>query len=728
MSALRSSRRSVPRRRYTVDAFEGIEELQSDKSSGDEDSQGEVDEDEDEDDDDTDAFQAGAESPVPSDDDMSAIVELGAVEEVEDDLDSNAGERDLDDNISIASDPELVNPLPRKLVKRKLKEFREPTEMAYMRGVLDNAEIHNRMSKLRRRLHYFGPTTEDTDMLIKARTKWGLEACYPSRKPKKDESGGFGYTSAYQREMASAEENWKWYHEGGGKGAFKKRLAARALSAGEARSYLPHDDNGERHFVMGGIEEQRLYHLKPRQSIYLAGPFEKIPPPGQKWKENLPKDYKTGYVLNLGARIQAMDWASSQLGSKHYLAVSVHPQRSAPQGAPAFSAQPVYNSSIQLWEFTADNTGRIAKATPPRLCKVICTSVGDIKALKWCQIPAKESAVLGFLAFISADGGVRVLAVGKPPPDSSTGYVLVEKFAFEAKPPNTVCSALTWLSSTRLAVACANGCVGIWDVAESLQSPKANPRPILYGSLSTSYIMQLTSGWPSHPQMLMATSMNGFESLTDLSQPFPFTPCGTTLSARSRIGQPVILWNEFIKCALSAEDNHIVRAYPLRRWFGTIGLTKCQSHVSCMAVSPCHPFILTGTVGGDVVGNNPIRRVADGGKGTLWSQTWFSHEWRRPTQEEETAADAPPDNAGNKTAFGMTGLTRFVDGFKVERITLQNSTAGASSNARNGILFTTIYEEKTAITAVAWNPNLHVGGWAAAGMADGLLRVEDIAG
>nr|GFD59361.1 hypothetical protein [Tanacetum cinerariifolium] len=83
--------------------------------------------------------------------------------------------------------------------------------------------------------------------------------------------------------------------------------------------------------------------------------------------------------------------------------------------------------------------------------------------------------VLGFLAFISGDGAVRVLAVGKPPPDDSTGYILVESYAFEAKPPNTVCSALTWLSSTRLAVGCANGCVAIWDIAESLQSPKPNP-------------------------------------------------------------------------------------------------------------------------------------------------------------------------------------------------------------------------------------------------------------
>ncbi|CAK1360640.1 hypothetical protein CB0940_06657 [Cercospora beticola] len=727
MTSLRSARRSGPRRRYTVDAFEGIEELQSEKESGEE---GLIDDDDELDQDDADSFHTGAESPEPSDDDMSEIVELGAVEEVEDDLDSNAGERDLDDNMSIAEEPHAGPPILSKLQKRKLKRSRPAEDVAYTRGVLDNAEIHNRMSKLRRRLHYFGPTKDDWETLLRTRTKWGLEACFPSRKPKKDDTGGFAFNAAYEREMAKAEANWRWYHKDGGKEAFVARLVVSGLTRDETQEYLPQNTDGVRCVVMGGIEEQKLHRLQPGQFLPLAQPFEKVPAPGQQWKENLPNDYKTGYLINLGAKIQSMDWAPSQFGAKHYLAVSVLPKRDPPRSAPAFSPQPEYKSSIQIWEFTADKTGHIAKTTPPRLCKVICMAVGDIKSLKWCPVPAKETAVMGFIAFISGDGAARVLGVGKPPADDSTGYVLVEKCAFEVRPPNTVCSGLTWISSTRMAVACANGCVGIWDIAVSLRSSKENPRPLLYGSLSTSYIMDISSGWPGFPHMLMTTSMNGFETLTDLSKPHPFGPSSTTLSARSRIGQPVLLWHEFVKSALSAEDNQIVRAYPLRRWFGTIGLTKCKSHVSCIAVSQCHPFILTGTVGGEVSGTNPIRRVADGGKSTLWSQTWFSHEWRRPT-EEEVAASADDDeasDAGDKAVIGKVGLARFVEGFKAEKITLQNVIGAPSSNARNGILYTTIYEEKTAVTAVAWNPNLQVAGWAAAGMADGLLRVEDIAG
>ncbi len=50
-----------------------------------------------------------------------------------------------------------------------------------------------------------------------------------------------------------------------------------------------------------------------------------------------------------------------------------------------------------------------------------------------------------------------------------------------------------------------------------------------------------------------------------------------------------------------------------------------------------------------------------------------------------------------------------------------------SYKTHNGVMFATVYEEASAVTALAWNPNLHVGGWAAAGMGSGLVRIEDLA-
>ena len=42
-------------------------------------------------------------------------------------------------------------------------------------------------------------------------------------------------------------------------------------------------------------------------------------------------------------------------------------------------------------------------------------------------------------------------------------------------------------------------------------------------------------------------------------------------------------------------------------------------------------------------------------------------------------------------------------------------------------LLTTIYDEETGVVQLSWNPNLRFGGWMAAGMGSGLLRVQDLA-
>ena len=39
----------------------------------------------------------------------------------------------------------------------------------------------------------------------------------------------------------------------------------------------------------------------------------------------------------------------------------------------------------------------------------------------------------------------------------------------------------------------------------------------------------------------------------------------------------------------------------------------------------------------------------------------------------------------------------------------------------------TIHEAETAVTQVVWNSNLSCGGWIAAGMGNGLVRVQDLA-
>ena len=71
-------------------------------------------------------------------------------------------------------------------------------------------------------------------------------------------------------------------------------------------------------------------------------------------------------------------------------------------------------------------------------------------------------------------------------------------------------------------------------------------------------------------------------------------------------------------------------------------------------------------------------------------------------------------------------MSRFTEGYKVELAQLTRTPKGAT-NAGEGTVHATIHEQETGVSQVVWNPNLRCGGWAAAGMGSGLLRVENLA-
>ncbi|KAF7192042.1 Transcription factor tau subunit sfc6 [Pseudocercospora fuligena] len=728
MPGLRSSNRGTPRKRYTIDAFEGIEELASESGSSDEEIPDALDQD-------ADDFEAGAEPSESDDDDAMSGIER-ELDNVSDKA-SNAGERDLDDSMSIASDPDT----PAKKPGRKAKRLAIPEDQRlFTRGTPDN--IHNRLTKKERRKYFFGTGEHDTDILMKARARWGAEICFPSRKANKSGAGGFSYSIAYEKAIAESQANWEWYKDDGGKKWFSQRQQISTMTEQDAQDYMPVDAPSERSFVMGAVNQQKLHTLKPREYLPLHEPFRKDPEPGQKWKEVRPAEYKSGFILNLGARVHCLDWAPHQPGSKQCLALTVLPTRPSDETpeAPAFAPHPQHLSSVQIWELSASATGHIDSIIPPKLSLVLSAEMGDIKVLKWCPVPTAGTTSLGLLAFLSYDGSIRVVDVTRSVGDS-TSYRMIDAFAFESKPPDTVCTCMAWVDSHRLIAGCANGCVAVWDLAECMTKDNSNPRPSSYASVTTSYILAIATAWPSLPNMLMTTSAAGHTLLTDISRQFQDTSA-TAVAARVRVGHNTLAWLEHCKSALVVEDNLTLKAYPLRRWFSTIGLGKMRSSPTCIASSPCHPFVLLGSAGGEVFGNNPLRRIVDGGKIAMWQQDWFRHEWRRPSEQERKAAEqfgeklqaadaiasdqqqAEDQAAVNKARFGNSGLARISEGFKAERISLDGKS---SQNSKNGVLFKTIYEEKTAITALAWNPNLHVAGWAAAGMADGLLRIEDIA-
>ncbi|GME58095.1 hypothetical protein GTA08_BOTSDO06053 [Neofusicoccum parvum] len=191
---------------------------------------------------------------------------------------------------------------------------------------------------------------------------------------------------------------------------------------------------------------------------------------------------------------------------------------------------------------------------------------------------------------------------------------------------------------------------------------------------------------------------------------------------------------------LTCDENYTLLALSLRRFHVNMSVGRANSNIQHISASPVHPFTLIGCTDGMVISTNPMRKVLIA-KAEMWHQTWFMHEWRRAidkngiVDEASAAADTrsdlkkPPETvvkARPKRELKHAGpIARIVDGFKAEVYKLW--VEQGLPNQYEGVVYNTIYEEETASTQVAWNPNLRCGGWAAAGMGDGLIRIEDLA-
>ncbi|KAM0720713.1 hypothetical protein Q7P37_004850 [Cladosporium fusiforme] len=726
MTRRTSARGAAAQKRYTVDAFEGIEELQDDISdhspvrhSRDSDS--------------ADEFHVEAEPADAADEDEDEDELSGMDGEVEaEDPASDAGEQDLDDAMSIAGDEDLEDddddekPANRTGPRKPRVPLAGPEGLLFARGLPES--VTRKSGKHDKRLFLFGSSVTDFENIEKACYKWdGQDALPVRRKPQNPVASNFEYSYWQGSDARKREEDssWKWYFEHGGKESFKKRQNFVKMSSEEGRDRLTASEAPERSFVAGPPSASKLYKLPIGQSVSLKQIWEQSSEAeGAKPSKNSAVN-KAGFVLHLGDRVNCVEWASNQQGSSQYLAASTSPERPVPKGtAPAYTPQGPFASHVQIWEFTAHENGSLDSDIAPVLKYALCTEWGDVKALKWCPAPYKSSAStkgsIGLLAGVWGDGGLRVIDLMDQPKTSTTNYIRIEKAAFETHPPDTLFTNLTWTSATRIAAGCANGCIAIFDLDKAASSNI--PRPTSYTSIASGYILSISCCYPSHQNLLLTTSTDGYPRLTDLNEPDPASPSATVQAPRSRTTQDIIAWVEFCQTAVVMDDNFALKGLPLRRFFTTVALGRAKSVGTAIATSPCHPFVLMGTAHGEVTGLNPMRRIIQPKVLTLL-QSWFAHEWRRPTAAEAAGEETGPD------AVGPRGLSRFTEGYKIEQgqRTYREGSMQNSSDKDHGLHFHTIHELETGVSSLAWNPNRECGSWVAAGLADGLVRVEDLA-
>jgi transcription factor C subunit 6 len=748
----RSGRLKGPRTVYVDDPFEaaGIsdEEEESNKSKVSSKRKGKRAEAEDLSSDDEFVAGSGEEADHGLDEDEA---EVEAADDPEEELGSQAG----------ASEPEemwidAVEGTPRKerlgshqrdthARKRRADGTVVPyADETHSRGII---EPRDHLSKTTYYTLTFGTDDRDLMAAVHSRMRWNkaLDVTFPSRAALEDRekkpSYLYGPTFGVHPDdvLKESTRGWDWYYDRDTGPMFKKKQRIHNIKESILRQkYLPQPDARKHGILLGPHNNQQLYKLGYHETFDFGKAWgDRSTQPGRS-KTGTQK-IREGWILNIGHKALCMAWAPNQDGLTQYLAVvapitEAQKAQYTPEGSepttPFRPSNPT-PSALQIWEFKGKQsetpTMSLDMETKPRLRQVLCADWGDLRRMSWNNMPrakreddeeeAKKS--IGLLATVWGDGKVRVLDIktergsqktefrqclfrGVPSNPLTRNIVKVESPAFEARPPATVCTCVTWLSPGDLAVGCGNGFVAAWNI-KPCSGPE--PLPFFYRPIHATYILSITSAYPAHPQIMITVAMDGetrMWSTIDTSSELAST-------VRMRGASAHISYSPLCQSVVAGDENEFARIIPIRRFFSTTVIARFRSNISAMAPSSTHhPCALFGSAAGEVAGTNPFRRILYN-KEQIWQQMWFTHEWVRPNSKTDTL-----------------GISRFYDGYRAENQKLAKYKMSESKPIL-GMGTSTIYEEGTHVTALGWNPNRQCAGWASAALGCGLLRVEDLA-
>ncbi|KAI9786617.1 MAG: hypothetical protein M1839_006168 [Geoglossum umbratile] len=577
---------------------------------------------------------------------------------------------------------------------------------------------------------YFGRDTKDLIDAMRCRDKWCDNPTIPTRYADERGSGGLAYSFFYSQEQRDYEatEGWAWYIEGGGRDRLRRRQKTRNLTDKEGSLYLPKPESESHRVLLGPKDAQKLVLVGAGKAIGLRdswGEADDMTREPTSQKDKTQESQRDGWIFNISAKVLCMDWLPSQPSGTQYLALGTvllaggkddtySMGKIVSEGlgeitpSPAFAPAPPKSNCLQIWSFAVSvEPGKqvFDLNEPPRLYLGICTDWGDIKHFKWCptqSLKAVENAdgmvSFGLLAAIWGDGKLRVLDVQHREGRDIPAYVKYEKAAFEIEGQDTIFTCLAWLSNNLIAVGCANGFVAIFDLQHD---PEAVPIPFFYQPLHQTYVLSIVSGYPSRSHLIITSSMDGYTRLTDIHAP----QTDSLLSLRSRFGSHALAWCDPVQGVLIGEESDNTRVYPVRRFFSASSCVRHDGTVYCLAVGTAHPVVLGAGTDGDVIITNPLRRTVNL-RLCHFQQTWFKHEY------------SPKSG----------GISRITEGYAPEKTSLSYTQSGRDVwMVEDGAVLVTIFEERSAVTQVCWNPNISFGGVAAAAMGSGLVRVEDLA-
>lgn len=297
-------------------------------------------------------------------------------------------------------------------------------------------------------------------------------------------------------------------------------------------------------------------------------------------------------------------------------------------------------------------------------------------------------------------------------------------------------------------------------------------------------IVDIASGFPTHPYKITATPTNGAIRIIDLSAPSrehsytnsPTNCFQTNLSGWSDHMQGFIIQNPSTSPGNTSLAFGHVRAFHVPRT-----VTTGPANLICASIGAKHPFALTGYADGSVWSCNAIRKVLKSPKEKLYKLEHFRHQvmpfqtleqqWKdrvlsmpeaqghtiratatfwvknEPELNKSMANDESTKDSrkGQKNDKGKKKrdrknqekeknrrrhLERMGEGDLGEGMEQEEEEDVEEQEQEDKTQYApskfVTHEPLTRVTAVAWNPNIEFAWWAVAAMGSGLVRVMDL--
>lgn len=283
-------------------------------------------------------------------------------------------------------------------------------------------------------------------------------------------------------------------------------------------------------------------------------------------------------------------------------------------------------------------------------------------------------------------------------------------------------------------------------------------------SVHITHILDIASGFPSHPYHIVTSPVGGCSTLTDLNLPSAETtyiPIPSVVNFQSNL----LDWNDHLQGYFAMHPspmphNTVVGHAHIKFFVQSRVLLTADSPPMCIASGKTHPFTLVGCADGSLWAFNPMRVLMKERGDDLHKLQVLQHEFR------------PPQKIAVGAVKNVRGAARILQGFRpvfnnnprVEMMAeyLRRVKARKPANLKrpgrarshrkkgeesdgdeegeNGLRLrdeaylakeleqskAVIHESRTRITVAAWNPNVEFGWWAAAAMGSGLVKIMDL--